>query len=71
MVCKFWVLKNLKGQAKEEEVEAWLVEHREIFQGMSEKDLEVLREQADYDKQAWEEILKQIKDDADNCSEGY
>ena len=53
-------LKGVRPESKEDEVEGWLREHRELFQGMSKQDLEQVREKADYDKDAWKRIVDEL-----------
>jgi len=51
------LLKTLKqGQAAQEE----LNEHRDLFLSLNPQELADVREKADYDPAAWQEILKQF-----------
>lgn len=51
-------IKDINGQRKL--LAQWIRDHREDFSHLSDEDLETLREKADYDKEAWREILRQL-----------
>lgn len=51
------LLKALKGQ---QEIVQWIEENKEVLRSLSPEELEDLREKADYDEEAWQEILKQL-----------
>ena len=54
------LMKHLKGIQKQQELLRWLQEHRELLRQMSPQDLEEVREKAEYDEEAWQEILRQL-----------
>jgi len=54
------LLKMLKTLHSQQEILEWLRENKEYIRSMEPAQLEELREKADYDKDAWEEVLRQL-----------
>lgn len=57
------LLKTLKAIRNQQEIMAWLREHRELLREMSEEDREKVREAADYDDDEWQTIVRQLFSD--------
>jgi len=54
------LLKTLKTLQSQQEILEWLRENKEYIRAMEPAQLDELREKADYDKEAWEEVLRQL-----------
>lgn len=54
-------LKAVDDVRKAREMILWLKKNREIIRHLSPGELEHLREKAEYDKDAWEEIVRELK----------
>lgn len=54
------LLKTLKTLQSQQEILEWLRENKEYVRAMEPAQLDELREKADYDKEAWEEVLRQL-----------
>ena len=46
---------------KQKELALWMREHKDALCRMSSRDLEEIREKADYDKGEWQKIVGQLK----------
>ena len=54
------MLKTVRDVKRQQKILKWLREHKEMLAHMKQSDLEEIREQADYDENQWQEILKQL-----------
>ncbi len=54
------LLKTLKTLQSQREIIEWIQENKEYIRSMSPEQLEEIREKADYDEEAWQEILLQL-----------
>ena len=55
------ILACVDNARKERELELWLREHKDALDHMSSRDLEEIREKADYDKTEWQKLLGQLR----------
>lgn len=54
------LLKTLKTLQSQQEIMDWLRENKEYVRAMEPAQLDELREKTDYDKDAWEEMLRKL-----------
>lgn len=54
------LLKTLRTLQTQQEILEWLRENKEYIRGMAPEQLEEIREKADYDEEAWQEVLRQL-----------
>ncbi len=54
-------LRQVKEITDEQERKRWLEERESLFQGLKPEDWAWLKEKADYDEPAWQNILKDLK----------
>ena len=55
------MLKKLKRGMQADEIGSWVKEHQADFAQLSDQDLQMLREKADYDEDAWQEIVRALR----------
>jgi len=54
------IVKTIKALKNQKDVLKWMIRHKDQFAHMSPQHLDFIREEAEYDEQEWNTILKKL-----------
>ena len=54
-------IKDFRDARENPDFQSWMKENKPLFNEMDSSELEQVREQVDYDKDAWNEIVRELR----------